>query len=83
MLACPSKSPLPLSRLVERRTIEKSENREAAVRSKVQHLGDEMEDANRDKTLEEARFGQTSPPQDSLQPGSAHYQAQTTMCTFP
>lgn len=52
MLTSASKSLLPLSRLVERRTIEKSEDREAAVGSKVQNLEDEMEDENGDKTLE-------------------------------
>lgn len=56
MLNPPSKSLLPLSDLVERRKIEKAEDREASevkTLSKVQNLGDEMEDENRDKTLEE------------------------------
>lgn len=62
MLTSPSKSLLPLSHLVERRTIEESEDGEAAVGSKVQNLGDEMEDENRDKTLEKIQlvFGQAS-----------------------
>lgn len=38
---------------MERRTIEKSEDREAAVGSKVQNLEDEMEDENGEKTLGE------------------------------
>ncbi len=52
MLTSPSKSLLPLSNLVGRRTIEKAENREAAVGSKVQNFGDETEDENRDQKKE-------------------------------
>lgn len=42
MATSPSKSILPLFNMMERRTKEKAEGRQAAVGSKVQNMGDEM-----------------------------------------
>lgn len=50
MLTSPPKFLLPLSNLVERRTIEIAEGGEG---SKGQNLGDKMEYGTGDKTLEE------------------------------